>query len=261
MFLSGYACYKDNVKWNVIGKRLNQLMLPFCSFAIISSLLSESPLYDYFLHPLNGLWFLWALFFITVIYVALVKFAEYIHTKEEYIVFPSAALLLLLSGAFKIQELAISTIMSFFFYYIFGLYFRKYNSIVEKSIKYLAIPHTMFFLILSFTYNRNSQPALLPIPHFMYIRAASLIAITALLMDFQKLLNRKIFVFSKLGGATLGIYAIHLLFFIRTDYMIVSIDNKYVYYVFILVATSILTSVSYFIMKVLENNKITGLIF
>ena len=64
-----------------IKKRAVQLIFPFLSWAIISSLLKKD--YCLFLNiikePDNGLWFLWVLFFIYIAYLSTILIHKYIN--------------------------------------------------------------------------------------------------------------------------------------------------------------------------------------
>lgn len=71
IFVSGYACFSAELKWAMILKRFTQLIIPFLVWSGIVAIyaLDYNVFINDILHPERGLWFLWALFFITVIHV------------------------------------------------------------------------------------------------------------------------------------------------------------------------------------------------
>lgn len=79
MAVSGYCSYKVHFEWNIISKRAIRLIVPFLSWAVVESLLQENLLYFWTIikYPDRGLWFLQALFFITIIIVIVDKFNKY----------------------------------------------------------------------------------------------------------------------------------------------------------------------------------------
>lgn len=69
MFLSGYVSYKIRYQNNFIVNRFKQLIIPFITWGIISSLTNcnFSLPFQLILFPDKGLWFLWVLFFINIV--------------------------------------------------------------------------------------------------------------------------------------------------------------------------------------------------
>lgn len=80
LFISGYLTCRGSFKrWN-IGKRALQLLLPFITWALISPFLeSRAFTIKPFLYPDTGLWFLYNLFFYSVI----ANVSEWIESKKR----------------------------------------------------------------------------------------------------------------------------------------------------------------------------------
>lgn len=69
MAVSGYVSYKPVLKWESVGKRFWQLIIPFFAWLILASIRvgDINHFYKGLLGPDTGLWFLWVLFFISII--------------------------------------------------------------------------------------------------------------------------------------------------------------------------------------------------
>ena len=82
MMTSGYVGGMANSKsWNLnktLKKRATQLLLPFMSWTILYAIIKQSPIYilESIIYPSRSLWFLWALFCITVAFSFIRKVAQ-----------------------------------------------------------------------------------------------------------------------------------------------------------------------------------------
>ncbi len=87
MFVSGFCCYHTVHSWSFLKRRVVRLLIPFFFWFLISEfvysdwdrLLPDTG--NLFLHPDNGLWFLWALFLGTVLFVLCFQLSRILKLK------------------------------------------------------------------------------------------------------------------------------------------------------------------------------------
>lgn len=79
-----------------------------------------------FLYPTQSMWFLWALFFIVLIHVAVCKAAKAVGIKEELAVVIAVITLCVLQRLTKSNYFGTDLISYHFIYYTSGYYGRKY---------------------------------------------------------------------------------------------------------------------------------------
>ena len=202
MFLSGYACYKSDVKFSIIGKRFIQLIIPFMSFNAINAILIGNNYFIYFTNPQTGLWFLWALFFITILQVAVCIFSHYVKSNEELLTLFLFVSLFVFCKALRVTIFAVDMIVSFWLYYAMGFFLRKHNYLLLKKYNNVIVSLIIVVsLILSLTFNRAIVPYYIGfVPHILYIRLVPVICICALVIIFSKYTNTNILTLKHLGG-------------------------------------------------------------
>jgi fucose 4-O-acetylase-like acetyltransferase len=202
MFLSGYACYKSDISFNIISRRFVQLIIPFVSYNAINALLTGNNYSLYFKYPQVGLWFLWVLFFITMLQVVASNISRVFKLNEEFITFCTFVIIFVVSKILHITIFAFDMIASFWLYYALGFFARKHNNIIRKKHnKILVISLLIGSLILSMTYNRVVVPHFISfVPHIVYIRLVPIFCIISLVTVFYNYINSKLLIFNKIGG-------------------------------------------------------------
>ena len=87
MAVSGWLAYRgQSLGGAFIKRRFRQLMIPYFIWSLIMFLLIENKNFTkIFLYPDNFFWFLWALFFISVLFIANQMFSKRIHIDEMLI--------------------------------------------------------------------------------------------------------------------------------------------------------------------------------
>lgn len=172
MFMSGYVCFKKS-EWSMISKRAVQLLVPFFSYIVLNIVfwgiktgvwhsLSES-LVNTLLHPDYGLWFLWALFFISVLHIACKKLSSICRIKE-WIVYGIVAIVLnAFVYIFNFKLFGFHWIAWYFIYYMTGIVWRNYDfkldynpEIYRKLLPSILIT---FFVMSLFFRMHNEAPS------------------------------------------------------------------------------------------------------
>lgn len=231
MAISGYLAYrpsKTNGKyslWFYIIRRFRQLIIPFVLWTflllLIKTGLSVGVIKDYFFYPDKGLWFLWVLFFITVIFIIGGKISEIIKVKQELI---NLLICLLLAGAMIYLELRVLGFQFIAYYYLFyslGFYLNKYKERVVTKNPYAISFLLVIWFVMAWFWQMHELPYFLkniPLPNslvqYMYrfitasIAVYILVATSPRLIDKDSICNKP---FVKIGRISLGIYTTHVI--------------------------------------------------
>lgn len=147
MFTSGFASYKSDIQLSSIKKRFCQLIIPFVAWSLFLSIFNdEHSFLNMILYPVNSVWFLFALFFISAINTIVCKFSSIFKLHEGIINLIVAALLPLHAKLVHEPTLfAISSIGHYYFSYLIGWYYRRNWSKISSQINWKS---TMVFAIL-----------------------------------------------------------------------------------------------------------------
>lgn len=230
MAVSGYLAYRvgggtNSSLTSIIWRRFKQLMIPYLAWTFllmaISGNLNVVRTQELLLYPDKGLWFLWALFFITLIFQMCGWIAEKIKVKQEWIVLVVGILLAACMVASKTSLLAIQYIAYYFIFYALAYYFHKYYDKLAVVRNYGLVALIVIWGVLAWFWNMQEAPAFLawmPIPativNYLYRFVTALIAIYILLVGMPKVIDspkawNKPFV--NLGKISLGIYSVNFL--------------------------------------------------
>ena len=228
MFMSGYVCFRK-YDWTIIKKRGIQLLIPFFSYIPVKYGLDilltgnqNISLLEYICrvvyHPDGGLWFLWALFFITVLFIASRRIARKINLPE-WIVF--AAVAGLLNGIVifgNVRQFGFHWIAWYFIYFCAGVMWRTWNE--NKNDTRLLISCAIVFPVMVYFVRMHNEPPtfyqwinlgrLFPVVYRLVIGMVGTMLVYELFKLYNKQTERLHFL-SKMGGVTLGIYYIHFL--------------------------------------------------
>jgi fucose 4-O-acetylase-like acetyltransferase len=217
MMVSGFVSYKLIITWHSVKKRFVQLIIPWFVWSIILNpfIIRDVTIGRYinsFLHP--GIWFLWALFFISLLFYFFDYIANKFHIKQELIILLGY---IILSGIYVTTNFELfqyGLIAYHFLFYSIGFFIRKYWAIVEKRLRYCFFVGCPLFVILFihikeqaplaiFNYTINSN-----IYVWIYRIATAIVSIPVFLFLFKKF-GEKVSLFNYLGKNTMGIYILH----------------------------------------------------
>lgn len=231
MAISGFLANRNKssmVKafpWNKLYRRFRQLIVPFGLWTIvllivINSLNLES-LVKYLLYPDKGLWFLWVLFFINLLFLFADWSARKLRVKSELVVLSLCMLLIILMALFKISLFGLQLIAFYFLFYSLGYYMHKYYERAFTSSRYVIISLTIVWMVLGWFWHMHELPFFLKgylIPEAIVIYAYRYLTATLaiyILMSIAPTLigkdNKWNLPFVRIGGVSLGIYATHLI--------------------------------------------------
>lgn len=259
MFVSGYACYRGTINWGIITRRSKQLLLPFLAWSLFLTIIKGVSFGNMILHPGQSFWFLWVLFFITIIHVFACEFAKHFKIPDEYVSLLLALSLLSLKFITKTSIFDINLITYHFVFYIAGFYFHKYDFFdrISKKESILLLAVWLFagwFWDMGKPIHQSSfysAPLTMGIHYF--IAGIAILAFSSLSSLY---LRDRIKCLTQIGGGTLTIYIIHLVLldFIPKDWSLLFRGYEWLY---VIILTVILTIVSYFVHVLLSKNRFT----
>lgn len=271
IFVSGYACYRKSIGWDMIKKRFLQLMIPYAAWSLIICLTQgHYRLWEMFIYPERSLWFLYALFFITIIHAVCVKVAECIKIKQVFVV---AILAVGLFGSmFIIRSFGYPIIAKYFVYYVLGFYLRPYVSFENRN-NLLCYGALMAFMFLAFFCMQDAVPSFMPpgssiAYRYAYNTIVAISGIMAFMLLFANRTGRVVSLITKLGGATLAIYAIHRALGMHLIYKLmaliglnVAVMNNAQYYIVVVITCIVLLLFSLILNYILDKRKFTRVVF
>ena len=226
MAVSGYLAFRKNKKSDygqIIKRRFFQLIIPFLVWTTLliltSSTLSLSSIKTYLLYPDKGLWFLWVLFFIYVLFVSGSWLADHLMVKQEIIIVIICLLLAVIMVVFEPRLFGFQFIAYYFLFYSLGYYLHKYSDrIITKNLIIISVL-TLCWFILAWFWKMHELPSwlsftILPTSLLQYtyrfitaaIAVYVLLAISPLALNGDKWYNNPIV---NLGAVSLGIYTTH----------------------------------------------------
>lgn len=253
MFLSGFVSYQLST-WNKIEQRFFQLIIPFCSAMLLSwfihnwgewSFLNmKNDIIKVLMQPDLGLWFLWALFFINVIFLFCRKLAHKIHMNEIAIVISVAFSLNLIELLTGYRTFGYHWISWYFIFFSIGIYWRIFLPVLERPRidKMVSITSFVLFPLLMFFFRMHNEPPLFyrwidlgnyfPVFYRLLTNFMGVVFFLELFKHFVRLKEDNLL--CRVGTKTLPIYYLHfycLHFFFRINMG----ENKIINVVIILI--------------------------
>ena len=170
----------------------------------------------------GGLWFLWVLFFINVIFVLCSSFAEKIKVKHEIVILAVCFALVGLMTVFDIRVFGFQFIAYYFLFYSIGYFLHKYGNWLITNNVYLIAALTIMWAVMAWFWNMHELPAFMikiPIPssitQYTYRFITAFVAVYVIICISPNLFNTEAMwnkPFVSMGIVSLGIYTTHFIF-------------------------------------------------
>lgn len=268
MAISGFVSFRAGENQTpglkTISRRFQQLLIPFIIWALIRVAVNPpytvDALINIFLYPDGSFWFLWVLFFISVIFVFGNGISEKLKIKQEWVIGAICFLLAALMVFVDIRFFGFQFIAYYFLFYTLGYYLNKYNKIVAEKTPLLVVLAVLWFAMAWF-WNMHKLPSFLssiPLPQslmqYAYRFITAFVAIYILFGVSPKVLNNNEkwnIPMLHLGKISLGIYTTHILFmpFVVSIIMTLIKDETWVVVIAFLVALAVSWLLVWFISK------------
>jgi len=277
--ISGFLAFRKNVtgggirNWFlIVWRRFRQLMVPFILWSIALFFVNHNvpKIYDYILYPEKSLWFLWALFFITVIFTAVDDLASKLKVRQEiamavcWVVLIGVMFLMPNAKLFGVEYVAY-----YFFYYVLGYYLHKYSDqlIVRKGF-IIAILGLLWFTLGSIYSTQGLPKQLQCVPlipssilYYIYRITTAVVAIFFFFSLAMRTMDKEgglISLAVTMGKVSLGIYAVHMVIRFRLVDAIVCLFPSITYWPLMIITFFTLVPVSYGIVWLLGKWSITS---
>ena len=249
----------------IVGRRCAQLLIPMLCWQAIYHIVP--PHYEVSLGSFidcGVYWFLWALFFITVIFVV----AEYLATIfscKSWII--HIAIIVILFGIMVLlnyREHGVQYIAYYYPYYVFGSYYHQKMSEKSGGMAIYLIGLVIWFVAALF-WNMHEPPVFLKVAAipsslmcYAYRYVVAVLAIVVFYGLAKRLLSEENLISSSLkriGLLSLGVYTIHIVL-IKLVRLLMPISINSTLLVICLWLIALL--LSYLIAEVLKRNRITS---
>lgn len=230
MSVSGWLAWRgDNDKAPmslsaVVARRFRQLMIPYFLWSTLSFFKTGVYTFSQFskmiLYPDSYFWFLWVLFWISLLFTSAQRIAWKFNINEAYtLTFICLSLFCVMVGI-NWRMFGFQFISYYFIFYLLGYLVHKYNIRVESTLSLLIMAVVWF--VLAWHWKMHCLPTWMPaIPHapttllqYAYRGITAALAIFVLLccapkfINGNSLLNRKM---QQFGSDSLGYYVAHLI--------------------------------------------------
>lgn len=274
-FICGYVGYRLQT-WEKIGQRFIQCIVPFFSAMLLSYFIHSfghwslsglvSNTWSVMQNPDYGLWFLWALFFISVIFLATRKIAATLRANEMVAAISVAGILNVVELLTRIDTFGFHWIAWYYMFFAMGVYWRvlmrKERPTLDKTV--LIGSAILFPIAVYFFKMHNEAPTFyqwidlgryFPIAYRILVGVLGIALFYELFKWWKARLNAKCKLVL-IGGGTLGIYYLH--FYCLTLLFMLKIEGFVPLQV---VATTIIAlAVSYYATLLCKKSKITRLL-
>lgn len=251
----------------MLKRRFLQLMVPYFCWSFLWFITDHSKhIEDIVLVPDRYYWFLWALFFINILFNASRSVAQKVKLNEDIAVISMGVLLMAIMIVMDFRLLGFQFISYHYLFFLLGYMIHKY----EHSIRINYVSSLLLFVLwcfLAWNWNMHSLPSWLTVPYlpatisqFMYRGITASIAVLLLLRYAGVILNSGENTFNRclvwIGKYSLCFYTTHLLLVKHIKKLMVSVlpafDNQHL--LFDISVFSILLCISYLIVLLLTKN-------
>ena len=228
MAVSGWLSYRPEGKAQPIGRiilrRASQLLVPYFCWSVVFLFFSKdsivSNVLNFVLCPDNYLWFLWALFFIHLIFILVKSASNRFHLNHTAVILATALLLVAVMVVTGFRLFGYQYIAYHFMFFSFGYFIHRYPVLQTRRLAVL-LPCAILWLVLAWWWRMHDLPSWMPsipgVPETLLVYVYR--TLTAMVATFF-LLNAAPMVFDDnrfpnnhvitLGQWSLGIYAAHL---------------------------------------------------
>lgn len=214
-------------------------------------------------------WFLWALFFINVIYLTVLYSASRLNIKEWYLHLLIIGALFGIMLVFDYREHGMQYISFYYPFYILGFYYH-HSFAINKLSKISLLLFLVVWFVCSLFWDMHKAPvflhgislipeALLCYGYRYFVALIAFLAFYGIMMQGFKILPKRIkILLLNLGTNSLGIYTTHILLLKPLRAYLPQLVSEYGTFVVILFVWCIGVILSYYIVLLLLKGKLTS---
>lgn len=203
MMVSGYFGYKASVVFlKDLKKKASRLLVPYFVWGGINILLHKSSLLHMVINPDGFLWFLWDLFFISLIVNGIMGLVKD-NNKSIYVVGLLAVVMLLFGKFLPNNDYNIKSICWMFQFYVAGMLYNRFLSNRSFNKWFGPVLVALLIIMVWWRYKYIPQESLLSNGIMLII---AYVGCFAFFFSFKAYADSHPFLIRQ---ATLGIYAVH----------------------------------------------------
>lgn len=266
MAISGYLAYARKASFE---RRFRQLMIPFLLWSIIKISLSYpftlKDLFNIILYPDMFFWFLWALFWISMLFEGVRYLTNKLSIDIVWGLIPTMLLFVFIMVFLNVNYFGIQFVGYYFIFYVLGFFICRYNSF--RIHGFLLCLCTLSWFVLALFWKMHSIPTWIPsipmvpnsIIQYFYRGITALLGVLAVINGASKLFNNDSIInqlIVMIGRISLGIYVVHQCFMIYVIRCFRNVFNGFPNNIILIVVTFIVSMIlSVFIVKVFCKNR------
>lgn len=269
--VSGYFAFppRNRTIGKSIIRRTQQLLIPFFIWSLIQFVLDGEytlvKLVGIVLFPDGYFWFLWALFFIFLLFTFSEALSEKLKINISVVVISMCLFLAGIMVVFEIRYFGFQFIAYYFLFYVIGYFFHKFDFILKLGSKIWWWCVWALWLVLAWNWRIDSAPtflSFLPLPSSLILYIYKfIVGLIATWLAMSLFLTRERTsdpsTISKMGELSLGIYVFHRLtmnYLLAGLLMIISSVHTSVIIVFLFILSVL---ISWIVVLALSNNRYT----
>lgn len=198
-FISGYVCYKSDVKWSIniawksIFSKFKQLIVPAIVMLPFYCLWTHQSFYSQLTNGLYSYWFLFCLFEVFFLYIIVSLLCHYTSNKLKLPLLILLSILGIIYLASNIRNnsldipLGLENLAKYFQYFVFGLILKKYNDILInclENIYFRAFILGLFCVLISLL-SINMPTIVYKINHDIVVRYISILFLVVIFYSLK----------------------------------------------------------------------------
>lgn len=278
MALSGWMAYRHSLGKGficVVQRRFLQLLLPYFLWSLLqfalSGIYSRDNMFNIVLTPDCYFWFLWVLFWISVLFSGVKMVAEKFAIDE---IIPISVLCVVLMGVMVLLDLRVcgfQFVAYYFLFYTLGYCIHRYKYFKIKNRLVLCVLTAIWF-VMAWYWKMHELPSGMPvIPHvpvaiiqYAYRGVTAAVAIIVMINvaeEYLNISNKCNNYVAKLGVYSLGIYVAHLMIMgYVVDLFKILVPNASIVFM-VAVVSIICVALSWFVVVLLRKYSVTSRLF
>ncbi|WP_254411882.1 acyltransferase family protein [Dyadobacter diqingensis] len=254
MFISGYVAYlsiNERIFQNYSSfllKKIRSLLVPFFAWPLLVDKLFFNGNFQFnpyprFLElmedPRTGLWFLWYLFFLTIIYSAFLLISNHLRGKFKFVtdvcLFFTFLIFLVILKVVHVTDY-VDSFIQYYGYFFIGIFIAKYTWLKEKILDYRLFSFFLILFVLVVGFYSFGDPNFHSMGISLLIKIVS--AVSAILSSYF-IINKITFnaivdgCVTKWGMSSIVIYATHFKFIdlFKGLYLIPELNNSLIIFI------------------------------
>jgi fucose 4-O-acetylase-like acetyltransferase len=266
----------ENYKHELIDsfkRRSQQLLIPYFLWSMIQFVFSGSRSIEYLskiiIAPDGFYWFLWCLFWISILFKTMQLACSSSQIREDIGLGFMCLLLLILMVVFEIRICGFQFIAYYFLFYTIGYMIHKYTIQLNNILMFIL---SLAWLLLAWKWTMHGVPSWLStilncqssVIQYAYRGLTAMIATTVLLSLAPKSLNATIGIngfIAKTGTYSLGIYVCHRLILKHGGITQILLSSNFSYSFCLVLGTITCFMISYCIVLLLNKNATSARLF